>query len=278
MKPTKYTIKDFKKDFPNDDACLNFIFAKRYGHLKNFKKYYRVKGRKCYAHSETANQIHPLAGTIFHKSSTLLTLWFHAIFLFSQSKNGVAAKELERHLGVTYKCAWRICHQIRKLMEQGGGKLSGVVEADETYMGGKKKRGGKKTVFEQKTAVMGVVERKGLARVTKLENLSNKGIIDYVCAKIERGSNLMNDEYSVYRYVDGIYKHKTVKHSAKEYVRGEVYTNSIEGFWSQLKRSINGTYHFVSAKHLQAYLDEFAFRYSHRFSSFHAFELLLARV
>lgn len=103
----KYTIKDFREEFPNDDKCLDFLFEQRYGRVPDFKKYYKVKGRKCYAHSETGLQVHPLADTIFHKSSTPLTLWFFAMFLMSQGKNGVSAKELQRHLGVTYKCAYR---------------------------------------------------------------------------------------------------------------------------------------------------------------------------
>src|SRR3990167_6120201 len=117
----KYTIKEFRKDFPDDNACLNYIFNKRYG--KGFvcpscskMGFYRVKGRKCYACAWCGYQIHPIAGTIFHKSSTPLTLWFHALFLFSTSRNGVAAKELERQLGVTYKTAWRIAKHIRQLM------------------------------------------------------------------------------------------------------------------------------------------------------------------
>jgi DNA-directed RNA polymerase subunit RPC12/RpoP len=113
----KYTIKDFKNDFPNDDVCLEYIFKRKFGQISDFNKYYRVKGRKCYAHSETGEQIHPLANTIFHKSSTPLTQWFFAIFLFSQSRNGVSSKELERALGVTYKCAYRMGQQIRKLMK-----------------------------------------------------------------------------------------------------------------------------------------------------------------
>lgn len=109
-------MKDLKQDFPNDNVCLDYIFTKKCGETQG---YYRVKNRKCYSHQSTKHQIHPLVGTIFEKSSTPLTLWFHAIFLFSSSKNGVSAKELQRQLGVTYKCAWRMAKQIRSLMEQG---------------------------------------------------------------------------------------------------------------------------------------------------------------
>lgn len=280
-KQPKYTIKQFNKDFPDDDACLNFIFAKRYNHLKDFKKYYRVKGRKCFAHSETGKQIHPVANTIFHKSSTKLTNWFMAIFLFSQSRNGVSAKELERVLGVTYKCAWRMAKQIRLLMEQGDEVFNGTVEADETYYGGRKRRRKSemhKSVFEQKTPIVGVVKRQGGAAVKAVDELSRYNIMNYLKQHVRRGSNLMTDESRAYQYAKDQYNHNTVQHGKHEYVRGGVHTNSVEGFWSQLKRSIDGTYHCVSVQHLQKYLDEFVFRYNARHSSFHVFELLLARV
>ena len=141
----KYTIKNLKADFPNDDACLDFIFKNRWPKGLTCpncesKDFYHVKGRKSYA-CKCGYQVSPTEGTIFHKSSTPLTLWFHAIFLMSQSKNGVAAKELERQLGVTYKCAWRTARQIRLLMTDDDGPLGDneIVELDETYVGGKAK-------------------------------------------------------------------------------------------------------------------------------------------
>jgi len=116
----KYTIIDFQKQFPSDDVCLDYLFNEKY---PNITGYYRVKGRKCYANS-AGEQIHPLVDTIFYKSSTPLTKWFLAIYLFAQSKNGVSAKELQRHLGVTYKCAWRIANKIRGLMKDDNDKLT----------------------------------------------------------------------------------------------------------------------------------------------------------
>lgn len=162
----KYTIKDFRADFPNDKTCLAFIFNNRYPKGLSCPKcdkssFHAVEGRRSYA-CACGFQVYPTEGTIFHKSPTPLTLWFHAIFLMSQSKNGVAAKELQRHLGVTYKCAWRIAKQIRLLMSPDGGPLGGleIIEADETYVGGVR-RGKRGRGAEGKTAVFGVVERKG---------------------------------------------------------------------------------------------------------------------
>src|SRR3989344_9176638 len=160
----KYTIDDFRKDYPNNSTCLEAIFNKNYSDAEG---YYRVRDRMCYSHKTTRHQIYPLAGTIFEKTSTPLVLWFHAIYLFSASKNGVSAKELQRQLGVTYKCAWRMGHQIRTLMEQGSNPLMGEIEVDETYYG---KGGRNHDKFKNKQALLGMVERKGLIRVKKLPN------------------------------------------------------------------------------------------------------------
>src|SRR5581483_345491 len=241
-----------------EKSCLDYIFAKRYPQA--IKTHYHVMGRKCYQNSK-GGQIHPVKGTIFEKSSTPLTLWFYAIFLFSVSKNGVSAKELQRQLGVTYKCAWRIAKQIRALMVQGNRTLSGIVEIDETYMGGKI-RGGKRGLgSENKTPIFGAVERGGNIK-TVVTKIRTKKVMPIIRKSIVNGSHVMSDQLMMYRNLPNMgFKHEFVHHGAKEYVRGNVHTNTIEGFWSQLKRSINGTYHAVSPKHLQSYVDEFSFRY-----------------
>jgi len=270
----KYTTKDLKKDFPNDNACLEYIFAKK---CDGVTGYHRVKGRKCWSHQSTKHQIHPLKGTIFEKSSTPLTLWFHAIFLFSTSKNGVSAKELQRQLGVTYKCAWRMAKQIRSLMEQGDDILGGTVEVDETYVGGRHKgivgRGAK-----GKTVVVGLVERGGDIKAFKAENANSTTLTQLITDNVEREAKVMTDDWRGYKYIKRINDHSKVYHGRKEYVRGSVHTNTIGGFWSQLKRSIKGTYVHVSKKHMQSYINEFAFRYNLRASSVPIFEVLLARV
>jgi len=274
----KYTIKDFQREFSDDDICLDYLSKQRFGHLEDFDKYYRVTGRKCYAHSESGKQIHPVAGTIFHKSSTPLTNWFFAIFLFSQSKNGVSAKELERHLGVTYKCAWRMAKQIRKLMEDETPMFSGTVEADETYIGGKGKNNQRGRGAENKTAVVGIVERKGSVVAKAVPNVKASTVMPLIRTSVEIGANLMTDEFRSYSKAGNEFNHQTVVHGVKEFVRGDVHTNTIEGFWSQLKRSIDGTFHQVSPKYLQAYVNEFAFRYNHLNSSVHVFDLLLGKI
>lgn len=232
-------------------------------------RYYRVRGRKCYACNDCGYQISPLANTIFHKSETPLTKWFYAIYLFSVGKNGVSAKEIERHLGVTYKTAWRMAKQIRLMMQQGGiAPLSGVVEADETYIGGKSlRRPDRGSIFDNKSAIVGIVEKqKGIGKVkafaTKSANATNT--LPFLRDNILPGSILQTDESRIYSRVKRNFTHEFVNHSKLEYVRSGVHTNTIEGFWGQLKRSLDGTYHCVSPKYLQLYVNEFVYRYNHR--------------
>lgn len=271
MSKNIYTIAQFYSNYPSEDACLEAIFKARYGAEVTCKdcgeigvKFYRVSSRKCYACANCGYQIHPLANTIFHKSSTPLKSWFFAMYLFSSSKNGVAAKELERQLGVTYKTAWRIARQIRSLMKQHG-KIGGkgiTVEADETYMGGKHRHYMK---YYAKTPVLGVVERGGEIRARTSDTASTRRTKDFLYSNMARTSTLYTDESRIYSWTKkyGI-KHDVVNHRRREYVRGDVYTNTIESFWGQLKRSINGTYHHVSKKYMQLYVDEFVFRYNLR--------------
>jgi transposase-like protein len=182
----------------------------------------------------------------------------------SQSKNGVAAKELERQLGVTYKCAWRIAKQIRLLMKSGGDPLTGIIEADETYIGGKRK-GKRGRGAAGKTAVFGMVERDGTIKTQVVDNVQGKTLTPIIQENVAPGSTVSTDELASYNRLGALgYVHGTVTHGKGEYVKGIFHTNNLEGYWSQLKRSINGTYHAVSRKHLPSYLDEFSFRYDHR--------------
>lgn len=269
IKVMRYTKKQFETEYPDDDACLEAVFQNRFGDLKDCPKcgaidtkFYRVKKRQCYACMHCGYQLHPLANTIFRKTTTPLKDWFYAIYLFSVSKNGVSAKELERHLGVTYKTAWRMCKQIRLLMEQENEKLSGTVETDETYIGGKGKG---KHWHDKKQVVFGVVERYGRVSAQQVKSAGSRVLLPIIEANVEPKSNIYSDEYRAYRTLKRRgYTHTTVNHSTLEYARGNVHTNTIEGFWSQLKRSIDGTYHAVSPKYLQSYLNQFVFYYNFR--------------
>jgi len=196
----------------------------------------------------------------------------------SNSLNGASAKEIQRYLGTTYKTAWRIAKLIRSLMKQSDDKLSGTIEADETYIGGKRrgKRG-----WGEKTPVMGIVQRKGQIKSKKIPNSQTQTLLGMLRENVSFGSRVITDDTPAYK-PNKIMRlgllHDTINHSKEQYVKGDIYTNTIEGFFSQMKRSIDGTYHSVSVKHLQSYVDEFAFRYNHRFSDVSVFETLLSHL
>jgi transposase-like protein len=288
----KYTIKDFRAQFPNDAACLAYIFNQKHPEGSTCPKcgrkdsYTLITKRRAYA-CICGHQIHPTGGTIFHKSRTSLQTWFFAMFLMTASKNGISAMELQRQVGVTYKTAWRMAHQIRQLMNEDvkSLKLSGVVEADETFIGGleenkhasKRKHAGRGATG--KATVIGVAERGGSISAKVVRDNSRPYVIPHIMRQVAKGSTVMTDEHAAYNILPVAgYGHETVKHGDKEYVRGAVHTNSIEGFWSQLKRSINGTFHQVSPKHLQKYVNEFAYRYNRRRSETPMFSHLSASV
>lgn len=285
----KYTVSDFRKQFTDDNTCLDYLLSARFGgkegkcpKCKKVANWSRVEGRKTYACSWCGKHVSPTAGTIFHKSETLLSLWFHAIFIMSQAKNGVAAAEIERHVGVTYKTAWRMMHQIRKLMDQTPSLFSGTVEMDETYVGGKA-HGKRGRGASKKTPVFGISQRGGLVSAKAVPNVKASTVMPLVREHVEIGSTVMTDEFPIYNKSKKMgYKHKRVNHGRKQYVRNgrpeKIHTNSIEGFWSQLKRSVDGTHHNVSPKHLQKYVDEHVFRYNHRNAPYHLFQALLAKV
>ncbi len=206
-----------------------------------------------------------MVGTPFAKSRTDLRLWFYAIYLFTMSRHGVAAKELERTLGVTYKCAWRMAHEIRKHMAQvdGDPPLSGDVEVDETFIGGYKP--GRRGPSTGKTIVMGMLERGGDVMTKVIPNLKRRTLQEPIVENVMQGSTIHSDEALAY---DGLeyrgYTHKTVKHRRKQYVSGNSHVNSIESYWSRLKNSIHGTHVWVSPQHMQKYASEFEYRFNSR--------------
>jgi transposase len=279
----RYTIKDFQTEYDTDEKCLNFIFRQKWPDGRTCRcgkvgSFHLLRGRKAYGCAWCGAQLSPTAGTIFHKSCTSLRFWFYAMFLMTASKNGVSAKELERQLGVTYKTAWRMAHQIRRLMEVQGGRLWGTVEADETFIGGRttnmhvrhrKNPGARGSVG--KAIVAGIVEKGGEVRAQVVRDTRATTLVYNIAMTVEQGSEIHTDECNAYAHLRHCgYTHGQVTHADAEWVRNDprynslVHTNTIEGFWSQLKRSINGTFHQVSPKHLQRYVDEFVYRYNRR--------------
>lgn len=263
MKSTKYGLGSLRKDFPNEDACLEFIFSVR--HTEECScggTYVRVKGRKQWQCSKCRFQIAPLAGTIFHKSDTPLQLWFHAIMVFSNAKSGMSAKALERDLEVTYKTAWRMLRLIREALGQSDDKLKGDVEIDAGFIGGKTTQA---KVKENKSTVMAAVQRKGTMKAAVTPDESAEAHLAFLTLNVEpEGTRLLSDKSNRLQNAAKGYARESVDHHRKEYVRGDVHVNSVENFWSHVKRSITGTHKKVSAQHLQSYLDGFVFHANNR--------------
>jgi transposase len=280
----KYTINHFNNQFPNDAACLEWlkgylypdgIFCKQCGKVTGHSKLSKLPVYSC---NRCGSHTHPMSGTIFERSRTPLKQWFYAIFLMSATRCGISAKQLQRELGVTYKTAWRMFHQVRLLMQSTPHTMSGEVEVDECYIGGPKpgKRG---RGAAGKTPVFGLVQRQGDVDAMAMPDLKASTLYPVIKERVLPDSVVYTDEYNIYDRLESHgYSHKRVHHSAKIWVLGDAHTNTIEGFWSLLKRGINGVYHAVSQKYLQSYIDEYAFRYNHRKDEQPMFLTILAKV
>jgi transposase-like protein len=212
-------------------------------------------------------------GTVFEDSHIPMNKWLQAIYLLCSSKKGISAHQLHRMLGVTYKSAWFMAHRLRYAMTQTPlvEKLQGIVEVDETYIGGRLKgpnRGAnrKGPRMENKIGVVALVERGGRVRAFPMPRVTAENLREAIVQNVSQDARLMTDESVLYVNVGREWPagHELVKHSIKEYVRGECHTNSVEGFFSLLKRGINGVYHHVGKGHVGRYVDEFAFRYDSR--------------
>lgn len=277
-----YTVQQFFKDFPNDDACLDHLMMVRYGDVvtcpkcEKRGKFARLKKLPAYACSWCGHHIHPMAGTPFENTRTPLQKWFYAMYLFTTTRNGVSAKEIQRQLGVTYKTAWRIGHEIRKYMGlvDGDGPIGrqGIVEIDKSFIGGKDKQG-----QSDKAVVLGMVERDGDLATCVVKDRSFDSVIQPITYYVQEGAKVATDTANAFKSLPMFgYAHGTVNHSKGEYVRGPVHTNTIESFWAWLKRGIEGTHVWVSRKHLPKYLGEFEFRFNLRKRPHLMFDLLLA--
>jgi transposase len=274
---SKYTFAEFQAEFPNDEACLEHLMRVNYGGTEIVcsacgieTKFHLMSKRRAYACQECGHHIYPCAGTIFHKSSTKLTLWFFAMYLMTSTRHGVAAKELQRQLGVTYKTAWRMAHELRKHMANADrpGTLSGHVEVDETYVGGYQRRENQQAKGSNKTIVIGMVERDGGKIIAgPIPDLSANTLGNIVRENVVKGSTISTDELRSYNALASYgYTHGRVNHKAEEWVRGEHHTNTLEGHWSHFKRAIRGTHTSVSRKHMWKYVSEFSYRRNHRHS------------
>lgn len=293
-KTPKFGVREFFKRFPDEDSCLDHVFAVRHGFRHTCRKcgvidatFHRITGRKAYACAHCGDHLYPCVGTIFEDSRTPLRIWFYAIFLFVSTRHGVSGRELSRQLGVTVKTGWRMGKQIRDLIgkTQDFSLLQGHIEIDETYFGPRvdeKKRGR----GAKKIAIVGIKEREGRMVATAVPHVRRDILRPMIMNTVARGSTISTDEYVGYTLLkDHGYSHGTVKHSADEYVRIDEETgtkhhvNGVESFWHVFKASIASTHIHVSEKYLQTYINEFAFRATHAKTMGQAmFDLLIASV
>lgn len=210
------------------------------------------------------------AGTIFHDTKLPLWKWFLAAYIITESKKGISANQMKRMLSVSYKTAWYLCHRIRAAMkDESAPLLSGIVEVDETYVGGKR-RGGAGKAMKNKTMVFGAVQRGGNVRLRVGPNNSRKVLHGYIKEMVSGDAEaIYSDQHQSYVGLkDYNTDHQSVNHAQEEWVRGDVHTNTVENVWSLLKRSIVGSYHQLSEKHLEAYVDEMAWRFNNRSNAF----------
>jgi transposase len=288
-KHLRYTINDFNRQFPDDAACLEHLKEQRFpggvtycDECQQERKHYRIKGRPVYSCDHCWTQISPMAGTIFEKSRTSLRLWYYAMYLMASTRCGISAKQIQREAGVTYKTAWRMFKQIRSLLGSDD-KLEGpaTVEVDEMYFGGTTKR--LNSIVKPKTPVLGAVERKGGRVIARVAADTKKPTLHgFIKEYVLPGSVLFTDDYPAYDGIEGPnYRHFRVRHSGRVYVtgsKGQIHTQTIEGFWSLIRRGIGGVYHSVSTKYLQSYLDEYSYRYNRRDQGNLIFTSMLKRV
>ena len=277
---------DLAKNFSTEEAAIDFLEAKLWPdgpicpHCGVIGEAFRMQSK-----AESKNKMRPgvwkcsgcrktfrvTVNTIFADSHIPLHKWIIALHLMCASKKGMSAHQLHRMLGVTYKSAWFMAHRIRHAMdEKNTTKLQGIIEIDETYVGGKVKGRGVKAGKDNKTPVVSLVQRGGKARSFVVEHVTAKTLRPIINEHVHGWAQVMTDDAAVYPFVlkRQVASHDVVNHSREEYVRREngkiITTNSVEGFFSILKRGIVGTFHHVSKQHLDRYLNEFDFRYNAR--------------
>jgi transposase len=288
-----FSVRQFFARFPNDEACLEHIMSVRHGLRHTCRKcgvvdatFHRLAKRPAYACAHCGDHVYPCAGTVFQDSKTPLTVWFYAIYLFVTTRHGVSGKELQRQLGVTYKTAYRMGMQIRKLIGSVDEfvALKGHVEVDETLVGGRiGRRDGNPR--DNKTIVMGLKERGGRMVTEIIPDVSMATLRGVVLMTVQPETIVSTDEAKGYGLLTGYgYEHGRVNHNQDEWARTDPETGvrhhvqHVESFWSMFKRSVKSTHIHVSAKHMDKYLDEFTFRSNHRQMVNAMFDLIVGAV
>ena len=289
-----YSLIEFMREYPDDAACLDRLWRDRFapdGHTADCPKcerprrFHRTKTRASYTCDSCGHHIHPMVGTIFEKTTTSLQLWFYALYLVASTRCGISAKQLERELGVGYKTAHRMMKKIRTelMADEDPEPLSGDVEVDETSWGGRPRhthrtRSEAAAFREAKPTILGMIERGGRLRLRVIPSRRGAGLSREVRANVDPSSMLITDDWQAYKPLRRDYlDHRIINHSAGLYVVGDVYTNTIEGVFGNLKTGMRGAYKHVSPRYLQSYLDEFAWRHNAKRQGEALFGQLLAR-
>jgi transposase-like protein len=268
--------------FKEESTCVSYLANSRWGdtptcpHCGNIGAYITNRGYKCKA-KECAKKFTVITGTIFENSKISLRTWYAAMYLCTAHKKGISSLQLSRDLNLTQKTAWFVLHRIREMLNSNQNEhLDGIIEVDETYVGGSvKNKSNKKRkelhasgeVWAKKTSVLALVNRESghvRTHVIKANTVKYSEVLPVLQANVSENSIIFTDSSTMYGSLKHSFKHDTVNHFSKEYARGEVHTNTIEGFFSLLKRGINGIYHQVSPKHLHRYCHEFGYRYNTR--------------
>lgn len=278
------TYSEFLRRFPSNDECLGYLAAKFYPagtpcpKCEKPSRFHRIKGRSAYSCQFCGHHVYPTAGTIFHKSTTSLQLWFWAIYLISSSRCGISAKQLGREIGVTYKTAHRMLKQIRYLLGQDDERLSGDVEVDETFLTGRlraadRRRREKQGVSQFTPAyiekpgkmVVAAVERHARIRASVAPDRSKPTLQAKIREFVLPESMIFTDEHALYIGIEREYRgHKRVRHKARVYVEGDAGTQNVESFFALFKNSVRGAHHNISAKYLPHYLNEYVLRWNYR--------------
>jgi len=268
------SIIDLIKAFPDEQTCINHLEKLRWDDnvvspFDPTSKVYKCKNNK-YKCKNTGKYFNVKTATLFDNSKVDLQKWFIAIYLITGHSKGISSVQLSKDIDVTQKTAWFMLQRIRNCFGIEDDQLDNEVEIDETYVGGKNKNrhnskkieGSQGRSAKDKTPVLGMVERGGKLRAKTVENVQGGTLTPEIVNAVKESAKVYTDEWLGYKGLKRIYDHSFIKHNQGEYVNGRVHTNTIEGFWSLMKRGIVGIYHFTSKKHLQKYVDEFVFRYN----------------
>lgn len=292
------TFTEFMRRFPTNDACLDYLKEKHYPNgtpcpkCAKPSRFHRIKGRSAYSCQFCGTHVYPTAGTIFHKSTTSLQLWFWAIYLIGSSKCGISAKQLGREIGVTYKTAHRMLKQIRTLLAEDIGPLSGDVEVDETFMSGRMRNSDRRKrdaagihkntpgyLLKDGPMVVAAVERHGRVRASVAADRTAPTLHAKIREFVLPESMIFTDEWALYGGIGREYKgHKRVRHKARIFVQDDAGTQNVESFFALFKNSVRGAHHSISAKYLPNYLDEYTFRWNHRHDDASLFWTILDQV